>query len=189
MPARRPLEERYWEKVRKGLSEEDCWEWLASTDGFGYGWIGLGNGHLGKAHQVSWLIHFGPIPPGKYPLHKCDNPPCSNPRHLFLGTQKDNALDREAKGRGNHPRGDAHPARLRPDYLRRGDDHHLRRRPELRYWGERNTKAKLTADTVVTIRQQHALRRCQYKQLAAEYGVAPSTIRNLILRKTWPHVA
>ena len=52
------------------------------------------------ASRVSWIIHFGDIPRGMHVCHKCDNPECTNPEHLFLGTAKDNALDKESKMRG-----------------------------------------------------------------------------------------
>jgi hypothetical protein len=57
-----------------------------------------------KAHRAAYLILVGPIPEGLHVLHRCDNPPCVNPAHLFLGTNADNIRDREAKGRGVPPR-------------------------------------------------------------------------------------
>ena len=57
------------------------------------------------AHRLSWTMARGPIPAGKWVLHRCDNPPCVNPDHLYIGTAADNAHDRESHGRGNHPIG------------------------------------------------------------------------------------
>ena len=97
---RTPLPERYWRRVTKS-AESDCWGWMGATDGRGYGAIsGVGNAPK-KAHRVSWEIHFGSIPAGMGVLHKCDNPKCSNPAHLFLGTQRDNCRDMASKGRIN----------------------------------------------------------------------------------------
>jgi hypothetical protein len=96
----RPLEERFWEKVAKG---DGCWLWTASLGSTGYGQICVrdekGQYRQTKAHRVSWILTNGPIPGGLQVLHKCDNPPCVNPDHLFLGTAIDNMRDMAAKGR------------------------------------------------------------------------------------------
>lgn len=93
---------RFWSKVDKS---GDCWEWAAGRGSFGYGRFRA----LGKtdyAHRVSYGLEYGEIPDGMCVLHKCDNPPCVNPAHIFLGTKADNMADRDAKGRnvkgGNH---------------------------------------------------------------------------------------
>lgn len=98
---KRPLAARFWEKVdKRGLDE--CWPWLAGTDGRGYGTIGPGREHVSdlKAHRVSYELNVGPIPAGMHVLHHCDNPPCVNPAHLWVGTDADNMHDMLAKGRG-----------------------------------------------------------------------------------------
>lgn len=88
-------ETRFWAKVRKS---DGCWSWLATTDNDGYGKIKVSSKD-GLAHRFSWQLHFGPIPKGMRVLHTCDNPPCTNPKHLFLGTNQDNTRDAIAKGR------------------------------------------------------------------------------------------
>jgi hypothetical protein len=107
MYKRGTLEERFWDKVEKS---DGCWNWTASCNGPGYGQIrpgGCGNQLL--AHRVSWEIHHGPIPDGLCVLHDCDNPPCVNPAHLFLGTKGDNTRDMHAKGRNPDLRGELGP--------------------------------------------------------------------------------
>lgn len=121
-PRRRtPLEARFWAKVVK--NGDGCWSWTAGTDQHGYGRIGLGakSDPIERAHRISWLLHRGPIPVGMCVLHRCDNPICTRPDHLFLGTRTDNAADKTAKGRAKGPRGIA------------------------------NKRAKLTDDSVATI--------------------------------------
>ena len=87
------LEERFWAKVKK---TRRCWIWTGTTPNK-YGMIRCPP--MRPAHRVSWEIHYGPIPKDMCVLHRCDNPPCVRPDHLFIGTKKDNALDSVAKGR------------------------------------------------------------------------------------------
>lgn len=97
---RAPLHIRFWSKVRV---TRGCWLWTASTDGRGYGQFmsdwGPGWSKNTKAYRVAWELTHGPIPEGMHVLHKCDNPPCVRPDHLFLGTHQDNMADAVRKGR------------------------------------------------------------------------------------------
>lgn len=101
----RPLADRFWEKV---IKQEGCWEWSGAKHKFGYGMIRLGGTQeKAAASRVSWMVHFGEIPHGMFVCHKCDNPVCTNPDHLFLGTSSDNCNDRERKMRGKRRLGAA----------------------------------------------------------------------------------
>lgn len=108
-----PVAQRFWSKVDKngpiashapGLGQ--CWIWTGSTsEGYGQINVGGGDGRHDWAHRVSWEIHHGPIPDGLWVLHRCDNPSCVRPDHLFLGTVADNNRDMIAKGRHRSPSG------------------------------------------------------------------------------------
>jgi len=104
----RTIAERFWPKVDVREPDE-CWPWTASRTPFGYGQISKGGKHAGMVHthRVCWELVNGPIPEGLWVLHSCDNPPCCNPSHFFLGTHIDNMRDCAAKGRA--PRGSARP--------------------------------------------------------------------------------
>jgi|SRR5215469_9274703 len=102
-----PLEQRFWRKVsRQGKLMDSnlgpCWDWTASKNQDGYGRMYAGPGHKPKlvsAHIISWQIHYGSIPSGMNVCHRCDNPACTRPDHLFLGTRKQNMEDSARKGR------------------------------------------------------------------------------------------
>jgi len=89
------------------IIKDGCWGWSGTIMSNGYGSISQGTNKKIGAHRASWIIHHGPIKPGLYVCHHCDNPICSNPSHLFLGTPKENMLDAKNKGRmkGQFPKG------------------------------------------------------------------------------------
>ena len=157
-----PLASRFWARV---VRSDGCWTWTGHVNGKGYGMIrrGVGLGNT-TVHRLSWEMHKGPIPDGLLVCHSCDNPPCVNPAHLFLGTTTDNMRDMVAKGRSG---GQRHP--------------HLVR-------GERNGAARLTVQDVLAIRTRLAAGETQ-SALARSFNVSRGTIRLVGLRVTWDHVA
>jgi hypothetical protein len=153
------IEERFWSRVDV-LSIEECWDFKgAPADG--YGRIGF-NGKDYYAHRLIWEMTYGPIPDGLFVCHRCDNPPCVNPSHLFLGTDEEN----------------------KRDMIRKGRHFHGERASECQK-GERNPSAILIEGNVYLIRQKYSSGVYTYEQLGKEYGVTKGAIYRIIKGKTW----
>lgn len=160
--------ERLWAKVHKST---ECWEWRGLTDRDGYGRIRPGFGRVyWRAHRLSWLIHRGPIPEGMHVLHRCDNPPCVRPEHLFLGTNRENIDDRVRKGRSLS--GERHP-------LRTGANPGVR--------GSQVGTAKLSEASVKEILSLIARGRSM-RSLAREFAVSHFAIQQIHHGRRWKHV-
>lgn len=98
---------RFWSKVRIE-STDDCWYWTRGRDKDGYGKVSLNYGDF-RSHRVAHFLATGHQPGGFVVCHECDNPPCCNPSHLWLGTIADNDADRDQKGRASGPKGVNNP--------------------------------------------------------------------------------
>jgi len=92
----RPLAERLAAKLAR---DGDCTVFVGHRNEHGYGVIRSDEGRTMLAHRAAYEVHRGPIPDGMHVLHRCDNPPCCDPGHLWIGTHIDNMRDRDAKGR------------------------------------------------------------------------------------------
>jgi hypothetical protein len=156
--------ERFWSRVGKS---DECWIYKGFLDKDGYGGFWAHGRNL-KAHRIAWNLTNGPIPDGLRVCHRCDNPSCVRPDHLFLGTDADNVRDRQAKGRS--ARGDRSGPRLHPDRLKRGED---------------NKAAKLTWEAVRDIRRRHAAGGVTMTALANEYGVSQIAVSNVVRGIVW----
>ena len=106
MPIKLSIQERFWNKVKKSDNPDDCWIWIASKLKSGYGMFGYYKGPRPVrsilAHRVSYALHHNlklENIADLYILHRCDNPSCVRPNHLFSGSQKDNIDDMISKGR------------------------------------------------------------------------------------------
>lgn len=155
---------RFWSKVDKSTNPNGCWIWKGGTSKKGYGIFGLSGYCLVSAHRFSYQLVNGKPPDDKpWVLHSCDTPSCVKPEHLFPGTPTDNVLDMRAKGR-------------------QVDTIHLMKK---RAKGEDNGSAKLNWDKVLEIRRRHATGVEFMSHLAREFGVACSTVQNIIANKKW----
>lgn len=181
--------------------ETGCHEWTGCVVGFGYGAMQ----YLGKkrtTHRLAWEFNFGPIPDGLWVLHKCDNPPCCNPKHLFLGTPKDNVHDSIAKKRRAKDRGTLNPKRVDPatmasilqEYFscegrvdaiaaKYGVSHKtiLNNAGKFRRGqsGNLNPRAKLTDEIVKRIRDLHAEKNSLLK-ISEAVGLSWPTIKRVV---------
>lgn len=175
--------DRFWRQVdRRGADE--CWEWIGARIEAGYGkfWIA---GKTVSAHRHAWSLTHGQDPTGASVLHRCDNPPCVNPSHLFLGTQADNVADAKAKGRTAS--GDRNGSRVKPERMPRGDRNGARTKPDRLRRGSLVWASKLTPDDVLAIRAAAALGAKQ-SDLARKYGVTPQAVFHVVHRLSWRHV-
>ena len=137
--------------------ETNCWEWITSSRANPYGLLNVHKKQL-KAHVVSYALFIGPVPEGLCVCHKCDNPPCVNPVHLFLGTQNDNVKDCWGKGRG-------------------------RKFPSQN--GEANVIAKLTEEDVRYLRNNY---KPPMSAWSKKYGVCDATLYHALKGDTWRHL-
>jgi len=152
---------RFHRNVRAG-ADDACWEWQGQRHSFGHGTIASGGAEFGGrrvlAHRLAWELANGrPVPDGMCVLHRCDNPPCCNPAHLFLGTDADNVADMMRKGR-----------------------HSVANRAT----GARNGRARLSWDMVRSARARHASGESA-RAIARSLGVAPATIDKIVHGKAW----
>lgn len=146
------VQSRFWSHVAK---TENCWIWTASKSRRGYGHIKI-NGRCEKSHRISWEISNGrEVPDGMCVCHRCDNPSCVNPDHLFVGTQTDNMADCKSKGR-------------RPDFR-----------------CANNPNRTLDEHQVREIRARYAIKKSKTRDIAKEFGVHFSTIARILRREIW----
>jgi hypothetical protein len=110
--------EAFWSRVDVG-NEDACWNWTGPKTDRSYGLYAPLPGVLLRAHRVAYALHNGGIDDAMLVCHRCDNPSCCNPKHLFLGTNSDNMRDMVAKGRNNSINGERNPsAKLTAEQVR-----------------------------------------------------------------------
>jgi hypothetical protein len=144
----------FWSRVRR---TGDCWLWQGTVNDDGYGQFA----HAGQrsAHRVAFVITFGYILPGFHVCHRCDNPPCVNPSHLFVATHVDNMYDKTRKGRA------------------------------LCTGGEQNRHARLTVEQVIAMRRDYLTGGYTYAVLGAKYRVSYQQAHRIVTGQRWSSLA
>lgn len=151
-----------WSKIEVRDSNV-CWEWRGARNKHGYGITTIRNKqHL--SHRIVWLHQHGVMNLSMKVLHRCDNPPCCNPSHLFLGTQSDNVYDMIAKGR-----------------RRNGISRTSAKK------GEENYRAKVKNSDVEKIRELRKM-ETPLKEIARQFGIHVATVSDIVSRRTWKHI-
>lgn len=166
--------ERFWSKVRIFLPSE-CWEWQCGRNSQGYGAFKLWGRQL-PAHRVAYALTHTSTPSDLWVCHRCDNPPCCNPLHLFLGTPFDNTSDMMAKGRNVFTPCDSSKFNI-------GEW----RAKNLPFAGSSHPAAKITEETVKDIKSALS-NGASGVDCAMRFGCSVHTVSNIKLGKQWSHV-
>jgi len=152
------LLQRFWAKVDRS-TPSGCWVWQGNRNRLGYGIFRIQNRSY-RAHRiVMWLAGYD-LEAHRLVCHRCDNPPCVNPAHLFVGAPADNSRDMARKGRAVGGLGS----------------------------GVRNLNAVLTPDLVRQIRAEYEAGGTSHRRLGRQYGVGRNTIAAVVTKRTWRHV-
>ncbi len=156
------LPERFWRNVE--IKEvDDCWEWTSHKNKNGRGRFEIKRKFI-MAPRIAWTLTNGEIRDGLCVCHSCDNPGCCNPKHLWLGTYRDNAMDMIKKNR-HKPTTESAPK------------------------GEKSGRSKLKEYQVIAILSEIKNATTTCSDLAKKYSVSYKTIRSVIKRKSWKHIS
>lgn len=159
-------------KVHPEIKGTRCWEWIGNRNPAGYGKKYYGKEQ--QAHRVSFILANEKIKKGCGVRHKCDNPPCVRPLHLFQGTDREDTNDKIAKGRQS--KGKKHSRVLKGTHIFQMQG------------GEINSNAKVTNKQAIKIRKMYATKGYTYKYLATLFKLSAHSIFRIVKRKTFKNV-
>jgi len=179
-PLKKLINEPYrFASIRKRLAKYTsksegggCWNWTGHLNEKGYAMMSAGRKISLRASRVVYLLKHGYFNEALYVCHKCDNPKCVNPDHLFLGTAKDNTHDMIQKNRMSRP----------PVHY--GSTHPLVRNPQLSARGAKNGNSSIDDDRALQIYESEG----SVRELSNRFGLSPSAIHSIKMKKTWRHI-
>ena len=187
MKTLKTLKEKFYERFAVD-EQTGCWNWVRGKFTGGYGAISHNRKTI-KAHRASYELHFGPIPKNLFVCHKCDNPSCVNPDHLFLGTASDNAKDMVSKGRNPDISGEKNPmfGRVGEKNHFFGRTHSVKTKHLLsqRQLGSKHAFSKLNENAALDIFNRPGERICD---LAKKHGVSNAAVWQVRNGYSWNHV-
>lgn len=168
---RRTAEDRFWDHVDKTDDDSMCWEWSGGKRK-NYGRLKIAPGQGIDAHRFSYILHYGPIPEGRIICHKCNNPRCVNPSHLYAGTYKDNHKDSVEAGTASYLTNFKKFTRT------------MFQKNDIRLKGSAHPTSKLTEELVRQIRQRAANGET-HRTIAASLGLGKTIVTDVKNRKRW----
>ncbi len=158
----RAVSERFWSGCTR--KESGCWEWNRSRNSHNYGRFSVGQKTY-SAHRYAMVFLFGSIPDGMFVCHRCDNPCCVSPFHLYIGTRWQNARDMVTRNR-----------------------HRWKRARRLDIAGENSMFAVLTEAKVLAMRRMYVPHEVGFQLIAKKFGVSKRAAMSAIKGKTWKHI-
>lgn len=162
----------FWSRAVLTANPDKCWVWTMKKDQDGYGNFNVGYSIV-KAHRFAYYVYNKVDPKELQVCHKCDNPSCVNPFHLFLGTTQDNTKDRHLKGRTNAPSGNKHRSVTKPESVAKGESH----------WN-----AKLTEADVLTIVGMVYSKKYSRKKISEMFNCHKQHITDIMRGKVWSQI-
>lgn len=182
IPLYRPMPEyddklyiEFWSRAILTANPDLCWNWTMGKDKDGYGTFNVKYKSV-RAHRFAYYLHNKVDPKELQVCHKCDNPTCVNPFHLFLGTTQENTKDRDKKGRHKAPtiEDKNHRSITRPETIKRGSSH----------WN-----SKLKESDIISIMKMAGTGKYTYREIGDKFGCPKNYIGEIVRGERWAHIS